>query len=210
MKTRDYFDRCARILDQRAWKPATAPWAAWAWDVAAAEIGPATGRLIVDLGSGTGAGIENLLRSTRGARFIGVDFSEEMNRCARAKQLGRAEDVSVEFRTERIDRLTLPSGSVGHFVSSGTFHHVRNKRAVFTRLLAMLEPGGSFVNIDHFRPGERYCRAMERLRRRHPAEAEENDRSNSTPIRTLFAICCTRSGSTEAVSMCRFNPISLS
>ncbi len=176
MKAKEYFDRCARILDQRAWKPATAPWAAWAWDVAAAEIGPAAGKLIVDLGSGTGAGVENLMRTTHGASFLGVDFSEEMTRCASEKRLGRAENIAVEFRVQRIDRLDLPPDTVGHFVSSGTFHHVRNKRAVLARLFDMLEPGGSFVNIDHFRSGDRTRAEMEKLRRMHPDEAAENDR----------------------------------
>ena len=116
MKAKEYFDRCARILDQRAWKPATAPWAAWAWDVAAAEIGPAAGKLIVDLGSGTGAGVENLMRTTHGASFLGVDFSEEMTRCASEKRLGRAENIAVEFRVQKLTGWTcLPTLSAISF-----------------------------------------------------------------------------------------------
>ena len=40
----------------------------------------------------------------------------------------------------------------------------------------MLEPGGSFVNIDHFRSGDRTRAEMEQLRRMHPDQAAENDR----------------------------------
>ncbi|MCW2247716.1 ubiquinone/menaquinone biosynthesis C-methylase UbiE [Azospirillum fermentarium] len=172
-RTHAYFEDFAARLDARAWTPDTAPWARWAWDVVERELGPADGVTVVDLGTGTGACIQAMLRFTRNARFIGVDFSEEMIRHASAKTYDGA--AEVRFVVSRLDRLDLPPGSVDIVLSAGTFHHIRNKERVAAIILAMLRPGGRFVNIDHFRPGPRYRAETEALRRRHPEETAAND-----------------------------------
>jgi ubiquinone/menaquinone biosynthesis C-methylase UbiE len=173
MKVKEYFDALAPDLDTLAWDADTAPWAAWAWRVIRDEVGPADGSLIVDLGAGTGKTLLGLTRFARGARFVGVDFSAEMIRCARSKDYGGA---AIDFRVCRIDRLRLPPSSVDVFVSAGTFHHIKNKRVVLTQLAAMLRPGGKFINADIFKPVARYRREHEWLRQTHPEAAAEHDR----------------------------------
>lgn len=173
MKTREYFDDFAARLDARAWTPDTAPWAGWAWNVVEQEIGRAEGMVIADLGTGTGACIRAMLRFTADAHFIGIDFSEEMIRRARAKTYESA--ASVRFLVSRLDRLKLPPCSVDIAVSAGTFHHIRNKRRVAAIIAAMLKPGGRFINIDHFRSGPRYRAETEALRRQVPDLAAASD-----------------------------------
>jgi ubiquinone/menaquinone biosynthesis C-methylase UbiE len=172
-----YFDAFAPHLDKRAWSRDTAPWAAWAWSIVEQEISDTDG-LIVDLGTGTGAGILNLLRIAPKARFLGVDFSDVMIACARRKSYCTAEGgpADVAFEVCRIDRLRLPAASVDYFISAGTFHHIKNKQYVASRILKMLKLGGKFINIDHFRSGPRYRRETDALRLRHPELTAENDR----------------------------------
>ena len=55
MKVKEYFDKLAADLDSLAWNVGTAPWADWAWGVVEEEVGPPTGRFIVDLGAGRAA-----------------------------------------------------------------------------------------------------------------------------------------------------------
>lgn len=173
MRVREYFDSLASDFDDRASKLGGAPWVEWAWRIAAEEVGEASGCFIVDLGAGTGLTILKLLRFTRGARFLGIDFSEEMIRKARQKDFG---DAAVELRVMRIDQVDLPALSVDYFVSYGTFHHIRNKARVIKNLSRMLRSGGKFVNIDLFRPGERYVAEMTQLRWSNPEATAENDR----------------------------------
>lgn len=173
MRVREYFDSLASDFDDLASKMGDAPWVDWAWRIAAEEVGEASGCFIVDLGAGTGITILNLLRFTRGARFLGIDFSEEMIRRARQKDFG---NTAVELRVMRIDELDLPALSVDYFVSYGTFHHIRNKARVIKSLSRMLRSGGKLVNIDLFRQGRRYLAEMQQLRWSNPEAAAENDR----------------------------------
>jgi ubiquinone/menaquinone biosynthesis C-methylase UbiE len=173
MKVKEYFDSVAKNFDALAGNVGVAPWADWAWHIIAKEVGKASGCLIVDLGCGTGLTLLNLLRFTSGARFLGVDFSEEMICKAREKDYGGSE---VEFRVTRIDRLRLSPHSVDHFVSFGTFHHIRNKARVLKNLSGMLRPGGKFVNADLFRLGGTYLAELQELRRLHPEATAQNDR----------------------------------
>jgi len=177
MKTKAYFDEFARKLDALAWNVDTAPWAKWAWGIVEQEVGTAERQVIVDLGTGTGAGIQTMLRFTSNARFIGVDFSEQMIRRARRKSYPGA--VDVRFIVSRLDRLHLPAKSVDVTVSSGTFHHIKNKCRVVAGIIRMLKPGGKFINIDHFRAGPRYQKEVNALRRKNPQLAAANDEARA-------------------------------
>jgi ubiquinone/menaquinone biosynthesis C-methylase UbiE len=173
MRTLPFFDRFARELDERAWNADTAPWAAEAWRSVEEELGSCEGSLVVDLGTGTGAAIEVMRRFAPRARYLGVDFSEEM--IARARRKFVRTGAPVEFLRCRIDALRLAPCSVGHFVSQGTFHHVKNKARVLGQLLEMLAPGGKLVNLDHFIVRGRYARELDTLRRARPTAAARND-----------------------------------
>jgi ubiquinone/menaquinone biosynthesis C-methylase UbiE len=173
MRVASYFDQVAKEYDNLAWDQDTAPWAKWAWQIIRSEVGCASGLFIVDLGAGTGRTILNLIRFNPKARFLGVDFSEEMIRQARQKDYLPA---SVDFQLSRIDELRLSPESVDVFTTFGTFHHIKNKRRVLENLATMLKPGGKFVNADLFEPCEQYLSEMHELRRQAPEATTENDR----------------------------------
>ena len=172
MKTLDYFNDFAMKLDQRAWNANTVPWAKWAWNIVTQELGKASNALIVDLGTGTGNGIEYLLSRTENSKFIGVDFSSEMINVAKRKFKG---NERVKFVICRLDQLKFASNSIDYFISAGTFHHIKNKKKVFKIIWHALKPGGKFLNIDHFEPGTKYNDEMQKLRNSNPEAATEDD-----------------------------------
>jgi ubiquinone/menaquinone biosynthesis C-methylase UbiE len=174
MKTIEYFENFARVLDNRAWTMDTAPWAKWAWEIVRQEIGEAENAFIVDLGTGTGVNIAYLIPYTKNARFLGVDFSPEMVKVAREK-FSATDHTNVEFVQSRLDTMKMENNSVNYFISAGTFHHIKNKKKVFSLLLKALKPGGKFINVDHCKGREDYQKEFRRLREENPEAAKEDD-----------------------------------
>jgi tRNA (cmo5U34)-methyltransferase len=133
-------------------------------------------RRFLDLGAGTGAVSELVLRATaassaassaqrerdeQGVESHGVlvDFSEPMLARARAKLLasGAGSDGDARVQLVRGDlsspawREALPDGRYDAIVSGLAIHHLpsERKRALFAEALELLEPGGIFVNMDY-------------------------------------------------------------
>jgi tRNA (cmo5U34)-methyltransferase len=102
-------------------------------------------RSILDLGTGTGETAGRVLAAHPRARLMGIDSSEPMLDVARRSldrarvtlQLGRLEDP-------------LPSGPFDLCVSALAVHHLDRpgKADLFSRLGAVLSPGGRFVLAD--------------------------------------------------------------
>lgn len=172
MKSLDYFNDFAKKNDERAWNADTVPWAKWAWDILIKEIGIAQNSVIVDLGTGTGAGIEYLLPRTKNSEFIGVDFSEEMIRIAKSKFNN---NEKIQFIVCDLEKLELDNNSIDYFISAGTFHHIENKEKVFSIIWKALKPDGKFINMDHFEPKQKYINEMNNIRSNNPNAASEND-----------------------------------
>jgi tRNA (cmo5U34)-methyltransferase len=110
----------------------------------------------LDLGCGTGAMSELVLAAGgAGSRSTGVlvDFSEPMLERVSAQLAGfpgrwqvvRGDLSSASWREG------LPAGRYDAVVSGLAIHHLASerKRALFGELLALLEPGGLFVNMDY-------------------------------------------------------------
>jgi SAM-dependent methyltransferase len=112
-------------------------------NVAAAAV-PRGARLIVDLGTGTGALAGRCLRQARHARVVGIDLDEGMMVMA-SKRLGsRATLVRGSFL-----RADLPRCDA--VVASLALHHVRTrtaKAALYRRIRRALRPGGRLVVVD--------------------------------------------------------------
>lgn len=169
-----YFDQVAAQLDQRAWNVGTAPWADWAWEVIRQEIGTKNNTpVIVDLGCGTGSGIENIRRFLPGARLIGVDFSPGMLQVARKKSWSA--DPNILLVTSFLEHLSLVPESVDFFLSIGTFHHIPDKPSLFSHLWKQLRKGGKILVFDVFEPGPRYRDETRILREKHPEACQVND-----------------------------------
>ncbi len=107
----------------------------------------------LDLGCGAGAMSRLVLRSRPQSHGVLVDFSEVM--LARAKT--RLADVRSHIcllhgDLSDPDWLTMPSAHRYDAVVSGlAIHHLSSerKRALFAEILALLEPGGIFINMDY-------------------------------------------------------------
>ncbi|NIP40463.1 MAG: methyltransferase domain-containing protein [Candidatus Aenigmarchaeota archaeon] len=175
MKTEKYFDDLAKKYDKKAWGVENAPWVKWGWRVIRKEVGRARNSLIVDLGTGTGNVILELLKTTRDSEFIGVDISRGMIKEAR-KKFKKMGLKNVKLMVSHLDRLKLPENSVDFFVSGGAFHHIKNKEKVIRNLFRMLKPEGKIINADQFKPGKVYRKEVEKLRERYPESAKVNDR----------------------------------
>ena len=119
--------------------------------VAAAQVGAAgEGRIVLELGAGTGALSEAILANESVGAVELVDVDAEMLSRARARLArfgGRA-----RFRTASWDDPLPPCDAVA---ASLTLHHIPSmdrKRALYRRVAAALPPGGAFVNADATMP----------------------------------------------------------
>jgi SAM-dependent methyltransferase len=113
--------------------------------VTAASAIPSSARLIVDLGTGTGAlAAACLARATR-ARVVGIDADPGMLPLAARRLASRATLVRGSFL-----RAGLPD-EVDAVVASFALHHVRTRTAkgrLYRRVRIALRPRGMLVSVD--------------------------------------------------------------
>jgi tRNA (cmo5U34)-methyltransferase len=107
----------------------------------------------LDIGCGAGAMSELVLDAHPRSRGTLVDFSEPMLARADAqlaRHVGRWQALRGDLN-EPGWRRALPAGRYDAIVSGLAIHHLpsERKRTLFAELLELLEPGGSFVNMDY-------------------------------------------------------------
>jgi len=95
---------------------------------------------VLDAGAGTGRVTEMLLERLPRGHVIAVDASPAM--CERARERLPADRVTVICSD--LLALTLPD-PVDAIVSTATFHWILDHDALFTRMRALLHPGGQLV-----------------------------------------------------------------
>ncbi len=101
-------------------------------------------RLLVDLGTGSGALAGRCVKRLRGVRVVGIDSDAAMLAMARRRLGTRLTPVVGNFESAPI-----PACDV--ITASFSLHHVASpeaKRAVFARAFASLRPGGMLVDAD--------------------------------------------------------------
>lgn len=100
--------------------------------------------VVADLGIGTGALAQRILKVRPKARLIGIDADASMLDAATRRLRGRIQIVEEDFERVRIPRSDVVSASFA-------LHHVptqRRKAALYRRCFAALGPGGMFVSAD--------------------------------------------------------------
>jgi tRNA (cmo5U34)-methyltransferase len=107
----------------------------------------------LDIGCGAGAMSELLLDSLPGSEAVLVDFSEPMIEragAALARHAGRWQVVRADLNDHAWCD-ALPRVRYDAIVSGLAIHHLPPERkcTLFAELLALLEPGGMFVNMDY-------------------------------------------------------------
>ncbi|MFQ5668655.1 MAG: methyltransferase domain-containing protein [Candidatus Binatia bacterium] len=105
--------------------------------LAAAQLADAEGRLVLDVGCGTGAYTRPFARCTK-AQVVGADVTPALLARARAQAppntcFSAADVATLPFRTEAFDAV----------VGNAVLHHLPLERAV-PELLRVLKPGGRF------------------------------------------------------------------
>jgi tRNA (cmo5U34)-methyltransferase len=102
------------------------------------------GKVIVDLGTGSGALAARCLRRLKGARVIGIDSDTRMLEMA-VKRLGRRlTPVVANFETAPIPRCDVVTASF-------SLHHITTpaaKARVFRKAFTALAPGGVLIDAD--------------------------------------------------------------
>ncbi len=107
-------------------------------------------RRILDLGCGTGANVDRLLRLGRaGFSYTGVDLSDDMLSVARRKFGSRRGTRFLETDLEDLVGLDPPFDLV---LSTYAFSHLQNPAQVLQKALAMVAPGGSMILADFTEP----------------------------------------------------------
>jgi tRNA (cmo5U34)-methyltransferase len=103
---------------------------------------------VLDLGMGDGHLIGLLRRRWPSARAIGLDFSPPLLEAARRRFAGTG-GVGIAAH-DLMEQLPAALGSFDAVVSGLAIHHLPHarKQSLFGEILALLEPGGVFANLD--------------------------------------------------------------
>jgi SAM-dependent methyltransferase len=130
---------------------------------------------VLDIGTGDGRLLALVLAARPDATGVAVDFSPTMLDAARSRF---ANSNRVEVLEHDIGQTLATLGTFDAVVSSFAIHHCSNarKRALYGEVLALLRPGGVFLNLEHVaspteRPHDAFLAAIGYTR-------ETEDRSN--------------------------------
>lgn len=133
ISTAEKFDLFARNYDRTTDNEA--------WDDAILDtLGNVTGKLILDIGSGTGRLASKL--SHLGARVIGIDISEKMIDISSHRCLSDTEFIQSDLFDFQ------PSQPFDVVISVFTFCYIENKEHAFSKVFSFLKAGGMFVLLD--------------------------------------------------------------
>jgi ubiquinone/menaquinone biosynthesis C-methylase UbiE len=132
--------------------------------------------VVVDLGTGSGALAQKILKVRPRAGLIGVDADAAMLATARRRLRGQIETIEENFEHLPIPRCDVVSASFAlHHVPTG-----RRKGALYRRCFASLRHGGMLVSADCFLASSARLQARNReawlahLQRTYPRTKAEN------------------------------------
>jgi len=117
---------------------------------------------VVELGSGTGFFLLNLMQSGIGSTGIVTDLSAGMVSVASRNGLGLK--LNISGAVADAENLPFASGSVDLVVGHAVLHHVPDLDALFAEVTRILRPGGRFVFCgEPTEKGDVVARALSRL-----------------------------------------------
>jgi len=117
-------------------------------EAALLEFIPAGTRRVLDLGTGDGRLLALVRVKAPDSEAVAVDFSPAMLEAARQRFAG---DSSVSIVAHNMDDPLPALGKFDAVISSFAIHHLvhERKRALYTEIYGLLNPGGVFCNLEH-------------------------------------------------------------
>ena len=112
------------------------------------EFIPETTRRVLDLGTGDGRLLALVKREHPNTEAVAIDFSPAMLEAAKKRFAG---DSSVAVVAHNLDDPLPDLGRFDAVISCFAIHHVvhERKRALYSEIHALLNPGGAFCNLEH-------------------------------------------------------------
>jgi trans-aconitate methyltransferase len=99
---------------------------------------------VVDLGTGSGALLQRILRVRPNARLIGIDSDAVMLSAATVRLGTKIQTIEEDFESILVPRCDVVSASFAlHHIPTG-----RRKAALYKRCFSSLRPGGMLVSAD--------------------------------------------------------------
>jgi SAM-dependent methyltransferase len=113
------------------------------------ELVPPQAKRVLDLGTGDGRLLALLRRDRPAISGVGIDVSQPMLAKARERFIADARVELVEH--DLAEPLPPALGRFDAVVSCFAIHHLEDerKRSLFGEVVAALEPGGVFCNLEH-------------------------------------------------------------
>lgn len=113
---------------------------------------PLSGKVVVDLGIGTGTLAFRAMELSPPSRMIGVDFSSHGLRAARAaSRHSRFKDLDIELVKGDMEQLPINRRSADVIISQATINLIPDKRAVFAEMSRIAKSGARVAVSDAFR-----------------------------------------------------------
>jgi len=115
-------------------------------------VGPLSGKVVVDLGIGTGSLAFRALERSSPKALIGIDFSSQGLRVARdISRQGRFTEQEVELLRADLERIPLRNGTVDVVLSQATVNLLPDKCTAMREIARIVRQGATVAISDSFR-----------------------------------------------------------
>jgi demethylmenaquinone methyltransferase/2-methoxy-6-polyprenyl-1,4-benzoquinol methylase len=121
------------------------------------QLGPAPGRVVLDVASGT-AGVAIQLAGRTGARVLGLDLTEQMLRRGKANVAAAGRSGRVCLVAGRAEQLPLPDASVDALTFTYLLRYVEDPQATLAELARVVRPGGTVASLEFCVPPSPFWR----------------------------------------------------